>query len=218
MKHYALLILLLFTAFPNLASAFYDPAAGRWISRDPIEEHGGVNLYGFVGNDGLNSYDVLGQLKAGEEISVNCGLFGKKAWVIKIKKYEISNLSEIVTLSGPNKGNKYVGFLATLEADFEESDPKCCCKNGKYRWYQTITKDTDPDRTGNAPRPDTGPPSLAPLYGNHFEDDPSIDANSLVRIKRADPKSKEQKIEVNFTLVFQCEGDDEKVKEADSVC
>ena len=32
-----------------------------WPSRDPIGENGGVNLYGFVGNDGIDSYDVLGR-------------------------------------------------------------------------------------------------------------------------------------------------------------
>jgi hypothetical protein len=31
-----------------------------WPSRDPIEEEGGVNLYGFVGNDGISSIDFLG--------------------------------------------------------------------------------------------------------------------------------------------------------------
>jgi RHS repeat-associated protein len=31
-----------------------------WPSRDPIGERGGVNLYGFVGNDGVNSVDRLG--------------------------------------------------------------------------------------------------------------------------------------------------------------
>ncbi len=33
-----------------------------WPSRDPIEEEGGMNLYGFAGNDGLNRVDSLGQL------------------------------------------------------------------------------------------------------------------------------------------------------------
>jgi RHS repeat-associated protein len=37
-----------------------DPATGRWPSRDPIEENGGYNLYGFVGNDGVNGIDELG--------------------------------------------------------------------------------------------------------------------------------------------------------------
>ena len=36
---------------------------GRWPSRDPIEEQGGVNLSGFVGNDGVNWWDVLGRLR-----------------------------------------------------------------------------------------------------------------------------------------------------------
>jgi RHS repeat-associated protein len=40
---------------------YYDPLTGRWPSRDPIEEEGGGNLYGFVGNDGVNLWDVLGQ-------------------------------------------------------------------------------------------------------------------------------------------------------------
>jgi RHS repeat-associated protein len=39
---------------------YYDPVTGRWPSRDPIEERGGVNLYGFVGNDGVNKSDYLG--------------------------------------------------------------------------------------------------------------------------------------------------------------
>jgi len=38
----------------------YDPHTGRWPSRDPIGERGGVNLYGFVGNNGVNWIDLLG--------------------------------------------------------------------------------------------------------------------------------------------------------------
>jgi RHS repeat-associated protein len=39
---------------------WYDPLTGRWPSRDPLEEQGGVNLYGFVGNEGVNLWDILG--------------------------------------------------------------------------------------------------------------------------------------------------------------
>ena len=38
----------------------YDPPSGKWLSRDPIEEQGGINLYGFVGNDAVNQWDYLG--------------------------------------------------------------------------------------------------------------------------------------------------------------
>jgi len=39
---------------------YYDPVTGRWPSRDPIEEEGGINLYGFVGNNGVGRWDYLG--------------------------------------------------------------------------------------------------------------------------------------------------------------
>ena len=38
----------------------YRPWHGRWINRDPIGEVGGVNLYGFVGNDAANRQDKEG--------------------------------------------------------------------------------------------------------------------------------------------------------------
>jgi RHS repeat-associated protein len=38
----------------------YDPQLGRWPSRDPIEESGGINLYAFVGNEPINYWDILG--------------------------------------------------------------------------------------------------------------------------------------------------------------
>ncbi len=40
---------------------YYDPATGRWPSRDPIEEQGGMNLYGFVGTNCLNHIEYIGQ-------------------------------------------------------------------------------------------------------------------------------------------------------------
>jgi hypothetical protein len=33
---------------------------GRFLTRDPIEEAGGLNLYGFCSNDGVNRFDLLG--------------------------------------------------------------------------------------------------------------------------------------------------------------
>ena len=34
---------------------------GRWLSRDPIEENGGVNLHCWLANDGINGFDALGE-------------------------------------------------------------------------------------------------------------------------------------------------------------
>jgi hypothetical protein len=37
-----------------------DPRTGRWLSRDPIGEEGGANLYGFVLNQPIDRIDPLG--------------------------------------------------------------------------------------------------------------------------------------------------------------
>jgi len=39
---------------------YYDPVTGRWPSRDPIEEYGGINLYAFVINNPTKWIDYLG--------------------------------------------------------------------------------------------------------------------------------------------------------------
>ncbi|WP_217699037.1 RHS repeat-associated core domain-containing protein [Prosthecobacter debontii] len=39
---------------------YYAPEMQRWLSRDPIGEEGGINLYGMVGNDMVNQWDYLG--------------------------------------------------------------------------------------------------------------------------------------------------------------
>ena len=39
---------------------FYSPALMRWLNRDPIEEDGGLNPYGFCGNNAVSLYDMMG--------------------------------------------------------------------------------------------------------------------------------------------------------------
>jgi hypothetical protein len=46
------------SAYP--ASAFYNPGTGQWLSRDPIEERGGENMYTHVGNAPVSRVDSLG--------------------------------------------------------------------------------------------------------------------------------------------------------------
>ncbi len=38
----------------------YDPTTGRWLSRDPIGEAGGLNLYAYTGNNPINFIDKSG--------------------------------------------------------------------------------------------------------------------------------------------------------------
>jgi hypothetical protein len=44
----------------QVANGFYDPGTQRWINRDPIDEAGGTNLYGFVLSTPLNLVDLFG--------------------------------------------------------------------------------------------------------------------------------------------------------------
>jgi RHS repeat-associated protein len=39
---------------------YYNADTGRWINRDPIQEFGGMNLYGYVENGPVTFYDYLG--------------------------------------------------------------------------------------------------------------------------------------------------------------
>jgi len=48
------------TGFSYYGLRYYNSVLGRFISRDPIEELGGINLYAFCGNSPINGFDLLG--------------------------------------------------------------------------------------------------------------------------------------------------------------
>jgi RHS repeat-associated protein len=39
---------------------YYNPSTGRWLSRDPIEERGGRNVFAFVSNNAISQFDARG--------------------------------------------------------------------------------------------------------------------------------------------------------------
>ena len=53
---------------------WYSPALGRWISRDPIEEKGGINLYASCVNCPICSFDSLGTINISGFIDTSDGL------------------------------------------------------------------------------------------------------------------------------------------------
>jgi RHS repeat-associated protein len=52
---------------------YYNPSTGRWPSRDPIGERGGLNLYGMVNNNPLSYWDFLG---------LSCQVGEKRNWQV----------------------------------------------------------------------------------------------------------------------------------------
>jgi hypothetical protein len=55
-----LVVLLPILLSTRMALAFYCPSTGTWPNRDPMQEQGGLNLYGFVADDPLDKVDRLG--------------------------------------------------------------------------------------------------------------------------------------------------------------
>ena len=50
------------TGFLYYGHRYYNASTGSWPNRDPFEEAGGKNLYGFVRNDAVNEIDLFGLL------------------------------------------------------------------------------------------------------------------------------------------------------------
>jgi RHS repeat-associated protein len=66
---------------------YMDTRTGRWLSRDPVGERGGVNLYAFVGNNGIDRSDYLGlsKLRIWCEVpqKIQLGECGTFSWFIE---------------------------------------------------------------------------------------------------------------------------------------
>lgn len=86
---------------------YYNPADGRWISRDPVAEQGGWNLYGFVKNQLFLLLD---------------------SWGLEIVVVQKAN--ETVIHGNPGGGLTYV----KVSAEFTKDEP-VCIKISKIEWW-----------------------------------------------------------------------------------
>ncbi len=188
---------------------YYSPELGRWPSRDPIEEQGGINLYGMVGNDPVNQVDYLGLLRERERVKIKCGgvfgLFAKDAGVVQVIQYA-GGSGSITPLNGPDSGQSMLATYVSLRLNFVPLSNSCCCQGGKYRWYQTITNDTEPGapRTPRADTGGSGAKNLAPSYELTFFDQPYIKTSNLQGLW-TQRGGRNTRVEVEFKLELQCE-------------
>jgi RHS repeat-associated protein len=90
---------------------YYKASTGDWLSRDPIGEAGGRNLYGLLGNDPINIIDAKG-LK---------GLCG-----CKCKKVKFGTPGTGLSVSG-TAPNWYVGIKVPYTIEVEGDPMKCHC-------------------------------------------------------------------------------------------
>jgi RHS repeat-associated protein len=88
---------------------FYSTELSRWVSRDPIGERGGWNLYGFVANAPSTRYDPLGLKIGAPECTLDAYLSGLGFVLAKdyTRKFVGSDY------------NEYEGFTATRTGEGE---------------------------------------------------------------------------------------------------
>ena len=127
---------------------YYQPSTGRWLSRDPQEEQGGVNLYTFAENVPVNLFDYLGL-----QSSCSTCHTPKELQTLQPKKhcklksgpsYEPNGVIKAV-----KSGGRYVtpnGFR--LLAEFEDDETKGFCA-GCCEVRQLITWDKGDPGMGN---------------------------------------------------------------------
>jgi RHS repeat-associated protein len=115
---------------------YYDPKTGRWPSSDPIGEEGGLNLYGFVGNDGVNELDILGLCDRGSvnitKTSIDIEVPGRK--IVPMVMGEVLkqlrtayNMGQIAGAGAINLSSTGLLFRVTATTEYE-----CCeCVDGE---------------------------------------------------------------------------------------
>ena len=125
----------------------YDPFTGRWVSRDPIEEEGGVNLYGMVNNNPPSLIDPLGlfhfEAKAkfghpffvGGELSLDADCVSNNCFTVKLHiKLEVGvGANYQVGLKYPGKIALMAGVsIAPLSLHTERDIAITVCKDGSW--------------------------------------------------------------------------------------
>lgn len=107
---------------------YYNPSTGRWLSKDPMGEDGGVNLYAFVGNNPVSNVDALGLYEIDVHYYLTYWLAMRSGCFTDEEAQHVAQNDQYVDedpLTRPGLGRK--GFLWILEPDEEQQQ-----RNAKY--------------------------------------------------------------------------------------
>ena len=83
---------------------YYDPSTGRYLTPDPIGLAGGLNGYGYAGQDPMGAVDPWGL-----KVEMNFNQTTGKLSVVDVDKFDSSKPTSIITdpkLYDPSKGNQ----------------------------------------------------------------------------------------------------------------
>jgi RHS repeat-associated protein len=140
------------TDFLYYGFRYYNPSTGRWLTRDPIEENGGLNVYGFVGNTPQNYIDRDGRdnwsnLAAGQN-GVPAVVFGQAvplhAFSGAPTRAPISAMAKVLTqrIDSLEAGDFRRLFLDTQQCILDKlSKWQCCMDPRSLDWLNRTVKD-----------------------------------------------------------------------------
>ncbi len=110
---------------------YYSSEIGRWTKRDPIEEEGGYNLYGMVGNRIANYFDYLGYVKVSH--SVNYEYFNNLS---ELRKACEGNRLACSIMWGGIDDVKYKTIVNPYK-EYIKHKP-CCVTIDSVKWHSEI--------------------------------------------------------------------------------
>ncbi len=130
----------------------YNPSTGRWLSRDPIEEAGGMNLYGMVGNNPISFYDILGLRQKGHHLVPEsvlrsiCGDKGQKLWedFLDVAEGVIPTPLNDHDYTAHGEYNKRVAQLITDFMRANKLNCNCLKKGHAKKFLKLVKNSTDP--------------------------------------------------------------------------
>jgi hypothetical protein len=147
----------------------------KWLSRDPIGERGGNNLYSMADNNAVNKLDLKGLYvtawnspDVGNEVDLGaCG----KVKLMEFWGRHSDTVAIVITQQGVVETGAQFQFILRYFPG-----PQCCCpSDALIGWKQWILSDNDPtQKNQNFPAVD-GPIQ----YRNQFIDTPGITEKAL---------------------------------------
>src|SRR5579871_1236752 len=113
-------------------------STGSWLSRDPMGERGGLNVYCFARNDGINFFDPDGRITVTtltKNPTSDCGSAEVK-WTF--------------ALDQPAPGDGYIVQKVTRSYDYQSCDGKTKVKTTQTFWEAWLVKKGQVNETGAA--------------------------------------------------------------------
>lgn len=120
----------------------------KWLSRDPKEEQGGLNLYGMVGNDAINRFDPLGLMTLQQMEDAIARLKRK----VEAQNWKCCCNKSKMVLSAYLQSVTVSGETATVAAHIRTSQGDCPLEVVDYYWWNCFRAHNEAWNAGVRPK------------------------------------------------------------------